>query len=93
MMTGSLQRPNPSAHPSPCSEGANLGLGMMEELKRHGYRASAGTLYPTLKAWNVRATYAAMKYAMGSPCGASTVPRRGDVRHRLRRELGRYLGC
>jgi PadR family transcriptional regulator, regulatory protein PadR len=29
-------------------EGTVFGLGMMEELERHGYRLSAGTLYPLL---------------------------------------------
>jgi DNA-binding PadR family transcriptional regulator len=30
------------------SEGPIFGLGMIEELARHGYRLSAGTLYPIL---------------------------------------------
>lgn len=30
------------------SEGPIFGLGMIEELGRHGYRLSAGTLYPLL---------------------------------------------
>src|SRR5580692_6274336 len=31
-----------------CEEGPIFGLGMMNELSRHGYRLSAGTLYPLL---------------------------------------------
>lgn len=31
------------------SEGAVFGLGMIEELGRHGYRLSPGTLYPMLR--------------------------------------------
>jgi len=33
-----------------------FGLGMIEELSRHGYRLSAGTVYPTLH-WLARAGY------------------------------------
>jgi DNA-binding PadR family transcriptional regulator len=31
-----------------CEEGSVFGLGMAEELARHGYRISPGTLYPIL---------------------------------------------
>jgi len=31
-------------------QGSIFGLGMIEELSRHGYRLSAGTLYPSLHA-------------------------------------------
>jgi PadR family transcriptional regulator, regulatory protein PadR len=31
-----------------CEEGPIFGLGMINELSRHGYRLSAGTLYPLL---------------------------------------------
>ena len=33
-----------------------FGLGMIEELTRHGYRISPGTLYPLLHGWKKRAT-------------------------------------
>ncbi|MGO8734713.1 MAG: PadR family transcriptional regulator [Terriglobia bacterium] len=35
-------------------QGPIFGLGMMEELRRHGYRLSAGTLYPLLHGLEAR---------------------------------------
>jgi DNA-binding PadR family transcriptional regulator len=35
-------------------KGAIFGLGMIEELSRHGYRLSAGTLYPILHGLEAR---------------------------------------
>jgi PadR family transcriptional regulator PadR len=35
-------------------QGPIFGLGMIEELRRHGYRLSAGTLYPLLHGLEIR---------------------------------------
>jgi PadR family transcriptional regulator PadR len=35
-------------------QGPIFGLGMIEELRRHGYRLSAGTLYPLLRGLEMR---------------------------------------
>jgi DNA-binding PadR family transcriptional regulator len=42
-----------------------FGLGMMEELARHGYRLSAGTLYPILHGLEAKGYLRATEYRNG----------------------------
>src|SRR5579863_6409627 len=47
------------------SEEAVYGLAMIEELRRHGYRLSAGTLYPILHALEERGLLTSRKKRIG----------------------------
>src|SRR6476619_2610410 len=53
-------------------EGPVFGLGMSEELSRHGYRISAGTLYPLLHGLERKGYGAVPNIAMASRDGEST---------------------
>lgn len=46
-------------------KGAIFGLGMIEELSRHGYRLSAGTLYPILHGLEAKGYLRATEYRNG----------------------------
>ena len=46
-------------------EGPIFGLGMMEELARHGYQISAGTLYPLLRGLEKKDYLRATQYRNG----------------------------
>ena len=47
------------------SEGEIFGLDMIEELKRHGYRTSPGTMYPILHGLEKKGYLKSMRYREG----------------------------
>ena len=57
-------------------EGPIFGLGMIEELGRHGYRISPGTLYPLLQGLEKKGYLEATSSATASRCARFTGPRR-----------------
>jgi len=62
------------------------GLGMIEELARHGYRISAGSMYPLLQGLERKDTCDPPSTERASRCGECTGQRRWDERHWLRRK-------
>jgi PadR family transcriptional regulator PadR len=48
-----------------CAREPTFGLGMIEELKRHGYRISPGTLYPTFHRLEQKGYIKSRKQAVG----------------------------
>jgi FtsP/CotA-like multicopper oxidase with cupredoxin domain len=61
-------------------EGPVFGLGMIEELARHGYRLSAGSLSPPLQGFERKGTCNRLSKEMPSPCGECTGRRRSERR-------------
>ena len=59
-----------------------FGQAMMDELGRHGYRLSAGTLYPILHGME-RLGYLRSKSTLSDGHGGSIAPRRPAARHSL----------
>jgi DNA-binding PadR family transcriptional regulator len=52
-----------------------FGLGMLEELERHGYKISPGTLYPLLHGLEQKGYLGHGRNGMGARDGGSSVPR------------------
>ena len=75
-------------------EGQIFGLGMIEELARHGYRISPGSLYPLLHGLEQKATCAPQKCAMASRCEKCTRRLRGAERRwrQPKKRSGNYFG-
>jgi hypothetical protein len=57
-------------------EGPIFGLGMIEELARHGYRISPGSLYPLLQGLEKKGIFSQKRNATANRCGAC-IGRRG----------------
>ena len=68
------------------SEEPIFGLGMIEELARHGYRISPGSLYPLLHGLEQKGYLRSTTVRNGSRCEKSTRQLRADGRHWRRRK-------
>ncbi len=67
-----VSRPSNAA----AAEGPIYGLAMIEELRRHGYKLSTGTLYPILQAMEDKGYLVSMPSERGARSVASTGRRR-----------------
>ncbi len=74
-----------------------FGLGMIEELQRHGYKMSAGTLYPMLHRLEARGLLRSQKIRLGrrgrrvyraTPCGRKAL---AMAREKVKLLLGELL--